>query len=357
MKLRKAIKLAAAGAVVGAAPMLAMANSAGLGGSVTFTTTQGTTGTATINCPGTMTCDSANAITDAGFVMFKATDGSGNNFYVTGIVDNNEGVFNTLTVVGEEANTSHNNGAYNQTNVQELGLSDDDFKMTATITTGDYSDTVAVHGQGAGTGITTQGSQKVAIGQSIYDNLDSNAFFTGFDYTNGTTTAGHTYETFDINLNVNSGSAATGDLLNNSFQLLETKVDGATAGSADGVVIGKTLMIDQLIDDQADTADTFTQAFIQNEAADGAVAGSGTVIAGAGGAAGSASFTFSAGDTLAVKTLEQNLNGAAADFGLSDAADESGTTNQEAGVDNQLGIAAMSATMDNTNLADPFVSF
>jgi len=356
MKLRKAIKLAAAGAVVGSAPMLAMANSAGLGGSVTFSTTQGTTGTATVVCPGTFTCDTANAITDSGFVMFQAIDGSGNKFYVTGIVDNNEGVFNTLTVVGEEANTSHNNGAYNKTNVQEIGLADDDFKLTATITTGDYQDAVAVHGQGAGIGVTTAGLQKVAIGQSIYDNLNSNAFFTGFNYTNGTTTAGHTYEMFDVNLNVADGTAADGinGAITNTFQLLETKVDGATAGSADGVVIGKTLLIDQNIADTANTADTFTQRFIQNEAADGAVAGSGTVLAGPGA---TASFTFAAGDTLAVKTLAQNMNGAAADFGLSDAADESGTTNQEAGVDNFLGQTGMSAVMDNTNLADPFVTF
>jgi hypothetical protein len=354
MKLRKAIKLAAAGAVVGAAPMLAMANSAGLGGSVTFTTTQGVTGTATVACPGTYTCDTANAITDSGFVMFQAIDGSGNTFYVTGIVDNNEGVFNTLTVVGEEANTSHNAGAYNKTNVQELGLSDDDFKLTATITTGDYQDAVSVMGQGGSTA-STDGLQKVAIDQSIYDNVDSNAFFTGFGYTNGTTTNGNTYETFDVNLNVSDGTASIGDgSITNTFQLLETKVDGATAGSADGVVIGKTLLIDQNIVSNADTNDTFTQRFIQNEAADGAVAGSGTVLAGPGN---TGSFTFSQGDTLAVKTLAQNMNGAAADFGLSDAADESGTTNQETGVDNFLGLTGMSAVMDNTNLTDPFVTF
>jgi hypothetical protein len=303
-----------------------------------------------------MTCDSANAITDAGFVMFKATDGSGNNFYVTGIVDNNEGVFNTLTVVGEEANTSHNNGAYNKTNVQEIGLSDDDFKSTATITTGDYMDMVMVGGPNA---TPVMAMQKIALDQTVYDNIDSNAFLTGFSFRHGMLmTAGDPkmYKTFDINLNVNSGSAATGDLLNNTFQLLETALEGTGANAGD-TIVGKTLMIDQTLDDQADSADTFTQQFIQNEAAGSAVAGSGTVVAGAGGAAGSASFTFAQGDTLAVKTLEQNLNGAAADFGLSDAADESGTTNQEAGVDNQLGIAAMSATMDNTNLNDPFVSF
>jgi hypothetical protein len=354
MKLRKAIKLAAAGAVVGSAPMLAMANSAGLGGSVTFTTTQGVTGTATANCPATYTCNTADAITDSGFIMFQAIDGSGNTFYVTGIVDNAEGVFNTLTVVGEEANTSHNAGAYNKTTVQEIGLSDDDFKLTATITTGDYQDAVSVGGQGGSTA-TTDGLQKVAIDQAIYDNLDSNAFYTGFGYTNGTTTAGHTYETFDVNLNVVDGTANDGinGLIDNTFQLLETKVDGATAGAADGVVIGKTLLIDQNIADTANAADTFTQRFIQNEAADGAVAGSGTVLAGPGG---TGSFTFSAGDTLAVKTLAQNMNGAAADFGLSDAADES-NTNGETGVDNFLGLTGMSAVMDNTNLTDPFVTF
>ena len=339
MKLRKAIKLAAAGAVVGAAPMLAMANSAGLGGSVTFTTTQGVTGTATVACPGTYTCDTANAITDSGFVMFQAIDGSG--------------VFNTLTVVGEEANTSHNAGAYNKTTVQEIGLSDDDFKLTATITTGDYQDAVSVMGQGGSTA-STDGLQKVAIDQSIYDNVDSNAFFTGFGYTNGTTTNGNTYETFDVNLNVSDGTASIGDgSITNTFQLLETKVDGATAGSADGVVIGKTLLIDQNIVSNADTNDTFTQRFIQNEAADGAVAGSGTVLAGPGN---TGSFTFAQGDTLAVKTLAQNMNGAAADFGLSDAADES-NTNGETGVDNFLGLTGMSAVMDNTNLTDPFVTF
>jgi hypothetical protein len=285
--------------------------------------------------------------------MFQATAGNGDIFYVTGIVDNNESIFNTLTVVGQSDNVDHSNGgAYNKTVVNETGISAgaEDFDLTSVVTTGDYRDPGTVSG-------LTGELQKVAINQSIFDNTNPAAFNTGFDYTNGTTSSGKTYETFDVNLNVLDGAASAGDYLSNTFQLLETKVDGATySAGGEGLAIGKTLMIDQTLDDQANASDTFTQRFIQNEAADGAVADNGTVTAGPSGS--SQTFTFSAGDTLAVKTLSQTLNGAAADFGLSDAADESGTTNQETGVDNFLGATGMSATFDTvTNPSDPFVTF
>jgi hypothetical protein len=342
MKLRKAIKLAAAGVVAGSVPMMAMGAADGLEGSVTFATTTGDG--YTVDCTATTyTCDVSNAITDDGFIMFQATDGT-NTFYVTGIVDNAEGTFNTLTVVGEETNTNIVGGVWNKTVVNEVGLSDDDFFMDATVTTGGYQDAGLLGG-----------SQKVQIHETIQDNTNSNAFNTGFDYSMGTTSSSHTYEVFDINLNVSDGTASDGinGLMTNTFQMIETKVDGATGANELGA-IGKTLLIDQLLDDQADTADTFTQRFIQNEAAGlGVVSEAGTVTAGPNG---EASFTFSAGDTLAVKTLSQNMNGAAADFGLSDAADESGTTFQEAGVDNFLGTTGMAGNF-NTTAADPFVTF
>jgi hypothetical protein len=357
MKLRKAIKLAAAGAVVGAIPMMATANQAGFGTAPIVTFSGSSAGVSAQCGSGGWVCDSANAITDDGFIMYKATDTNGNNYYITGIVDNGEGNFNTASMVGEENNSSGNAaGVYSKTNVSEIGATDDDFTMDTTVTTQAYSDSVDVGGAN-GSALSVSAHQKIDINQSIYDNASFTAFNTGFNYTNGTTDSqGLTYETFDINLNVDDGSAATGDLLQNSFQLLETKVDGGTAGSGDSVIIGKTLMIDQYVADQADLADTFTQAFIQNEAAGSAVADAGIVTAGAGGAYGSGTFTFQAGETLAVKTLEQNLNAAAADFGLSDAANESNTT-QETGVDNFLGVAAMAGTYNNTNLGDPFVSF
>jgi hypothetical protein len=343
MKLRKAIRLAAAGAVVGAAPMMAHAlTGMGAGNNENPITINGAT--PEIACPTGFTCDTANAITDDGFVLYSATDGT-NTFYVTGIVDNGEGTFNEVSVVGEETNTTFNDGVYAKTNVGETNTTGDDFSMTATITDGTYGDSTTAGGQAV--------TQKVDINQKVWEHTNSNAFNTGFTYTGGATDAnGLVYETFDINLAVND--TAPEGTMNNSFQLLETKVDGVTAGQTEAAMVGKTLMIDQTLTENSDTNDTFTQRFIQNEAEGSAVADNGTVNAGPNG---EGTFTFTAGDTLAVKTLSQTMNGAAANFGLSDAADESGTTNQETGVDNFAGATGMTGVYNDTTLGDPFVSF
>jgi hypothetical protein len=348
MKLRKAIKLAAAGAIVGAVPMLAQAATG-------ITTGNASPLDGSLNCTvdGAYTCETL--VTDAGFVMYRVTDaGAANTFYVTGIVDNAEGNFSSISVVGEETNTVHNNGVWNKTDVSEIGVGDDDFVLSTTVTTGSYSDGVTVGAAGSNTA-TAAGHQTIDILEHIYDNTDSNAFNTGFDYTKGTIdgSGGVVYETFDINLAVNAGAATdAGGSIANTFQILQTVID-ATAGGAYVDLAGKTLMIDQLVNEDA-AGDTFVQSFKQNEATGSAVFDNGTITAGP---AGEATVTFAAGDTLAVKTLSQTMNGAVANFGLSDAANEDATgTNNGAGVDNFAGTTGMSATFDN-NAGDPFVTF
>jgi hypothetical protein len=361
MKLRKAIKLAAAGAVVGASPMLAQAAPFDVGTAAGINMNNGSIN---VSCPASHTCDLANAITDDGFIMVQVTDTSGgttdgNVYYMTAIAEDatsaNEGVFGTSSLVGQETNVTYNNGLSSKLEISELGSansSDDDFAITASVTTGAYKGMVTLTGAD---GATYGGMQKIAVDQLINDAANPNLFNTGFSFKHGMimgTGDMKMYKDFDINLQLSDGTASVGNgSVDNTFQLLETQLEGTGTNSADSIV-GKTLMIQEDILSTAETADTFAMQFIQNEAAGAATAGTGTVNAGP---SGTGTITFSGGDTLAVKTLSQTMNGAAADFGLSDAANE--TTSASTGIDNFLGTTGMTATMDNTNLNDPFVTF
>ena len=349
MKLRKAIKLAAAGAVIGAVPAISFAaNPAGVGFDTMWSNSGGEIA---FTCNTTLfICDTANAIGGAGtddpdFYQITLTDKStGDTYYQTIQLDTGEGTFTAESFVGQETNTFGANGIASKTYIGEvegvLGATAN-FDLTATITTDDYGDT----GPLGGTSKT-----KVLLDQVISTNDGTMAG--GFNFEMGTFT--------DVVDSVFEVSTLTNAVTDNteytdSFELKETKVEGATA--YDGL-IRKTLSAVASIDAASGIPDeAFTQDFVRNEAEGAAVSDSGVLTAGLG--PNQASFTFAAGDTIVALTIDQNVGGAAAKFTLSDAANESAAG--EAGVDYHNAYdSAISVTYDGTNPSgpyDPFVNF
>jgi hypothetical protein len=349
MKLRKAIKLAAAGAVIGAVPAISFAgNPAG----VAFDSMWSDVADEIVfTCNTTLfICDTANAIGGAGtddpdFYQITLTDKiSGDVYYQTIQLDNGEGSFNAESFVGQETNAFGANGISSKTYVGEvegvLGATAN-FDLTATITTDDYGDT----GPMGGTSRT-----KVLLDQVISTNDGSMA--AGFDFNMGTFTdvADSVFEVSTLTNAVTDGTEYT-----DSFELKETKIEGAP--TYDGL-IRKTLSAVATIDASSGIPDeAFLQEFVRNEAEGAAVSDSGVVTAGLG--PNQATFTFAGGDTIVALTIDQNVGGAAAKFTLSDAANESAAG--EAGVDYHNSFdSAIAVTYDGTNPSgsyDPFVNF
>jgi hypothetical protein len=335
MKLRKAIKMAAAAAVVGATPLMVQAAPPGAMGSYTGDSNGVITYTCTTNAA--YTCDTANAISEGGFYMVTVHGTNGDTFIDTVIYDDlaaeGEGVMSSQSVVGHEDNAINNGGIYSTMNVNELIVdgATANFDATTTISTGGYLQASAL------------GEQDVQIDQ----NITNGAFSSGFGWTHGNVTGGtpgDAYETFNITHSTTDNSEFT-----DTFQMLETKVDGVdSTGLASKQLSSKS----QVIAGGGVPGESIEQYFVLNEASGAAVA-AGSYVAGSS----TNTITFSAGDTVTALTLDQDLAGVDASFSLSDIANE--TTSAGDGFD-VFGSAAQSAvtvTMTDTNNSSPFLDF
>jgi|GEM_PF-5791255 len=357
MKLRKAIKLAAAGAVIGAAPAASFAVNPG---SINFGDMWTNTGGAVdFTCNTTLfICDTANAIgglgtADPDFYQITLTDKTtGDTFYQTIQLDTAEGTFEAESFVGQETNTNGANGISSRTYIGEtegvLGATSN-FDSTSIITTGGkWTGGVGTSGFMSG-GAFAGSVRKLTLDQTITQNDGS--FDSGFAFDHGKFgDDGAKYEVLTL-----TNATTDGNEYTDAFELKETKIEGGTGGH-DGL-IGKTLSAVATVNSASGIPDeAFRQDFVRNEAEGSAVSDSGIVTAGLG--PNQASFTFSAGDTIVALTVDQNVGGAAAKFSLSDAANESGTG--EAGVDYHNAYDS-SITVTYTNGGsgpyDPFVNF
>jgi hypothetical protein len=355
MKLRKAIKLAAAGAVLGIAPVMAM-SAPGIPGFDNWSTATSDDGIV-YSCAAGFSCDTANAIGGTGsddpdFYQITITEiSTGDTFYQTIQYDPGEGVFKAESFVGQEDNSSYGTGGVaSKTFISEdQGTAGDDFDSTATITSYDFM----VTGVLGGTSL-----RKVLLDQNVgHTSGGKTTFNSGFDFEMGefSDVTDSVYEVSTITNGVTDDPLGpyAGEYTD-SFEQIETKIEGAPTYDS---LISKTLAATAYIDSNSGIPDeAFTQDFVRNEAEGAAVSDSGYVTAGTGAA--SLNFSFSAGDTIVALTLDQDVGGAAAKFSLSDAANESGTG--EAGVDLHNGADSFidaTYTGGGETAYDPFVNF
>ena len=357
MKLRKAIKIAAAGAVVGFAPALAMSapNVPGFDG----WSVAGSDDGIIYNCDTVnFDCDTANAIGGTGtddpdFYQITITEKStGDQYFQTIQYDPGEGTFTAESFVGQESNSSYGTGGVKSktyiAEAQGIASATDDFDSTATITSYDFMDT----GSLGGTSL-----RKVLLDQNVtHTSGGATTFDSGFNFEMGefSDVTDSVYEISTITNAVTDDPTLYAGEYTDSFEQKETKVEGAPTYES---LISKTLAAVARIDSNSGIPDeAFTQDFVRNEAEGASVSDSGYVTAGTGASA--LSFTFAAGDTIVALTLDQDVGGAAAKFSLSDAANESAAG--EAGVDIHNGADSfIDATYTNggSTAYDPFVNF
>jgi hypothetical protein len=335
MKLRKAIKFAAAGVVVGFAPALAMSapNVPTFDGWTIDTSDDGIVYT----CQAGFSCDTANAIGGTGsddpdFYQITVTeDSTGDQYFQTIQYDPGEGTFTAESFVGQEDNSSYGTGGVkSKTYIAESqATAGDDFDSTATITSYDFM--VAGPLAGASTDM-----RKVLLDQNVtHTSGGVTTFQSGFNFNMGefSDVSGSVYEVSTITNSVSDDPLIYASEYTDSFEQKETKVEGASTYDS---LISKTLSATAQVVSEVGTSEEFTQYFVRNEAEGASVSDSGNVTAGAG--ANAVTYSFSAGDTIVALTLDQNVGGAAAKFSLSDSANESGTG--EAGVDIHNGASS-----------------
>ena len=352
MKLRKAIRVAAAGAVVGIAPAMALASptTASMGA-----WSADSTGAIVYSCPAGFSCDTANAIGGVGtddpdFYQITITENtSGNQYFQTIHADYAEGTFEAENFVGVEDNTDYNTGGVlSKTFISESqATAGDDFDSTATITSYDWMTT----GSLGGTSL-----QKVLLDQNIaHTSGGVTTFDSGFNFEMGefSDVSGSVYEVSTITNGVSDDPLVYTSEYTDTFEMITTNIEGAPTYDS---LASYTLRAKATVSSDPGGPEEFTQTFVRNEAAGAAVSDSGTVIAGTGAAA--VTYSFSAGDTIVALTIDQNVGGAAAKFSLSDSANESGTG--EAGVDAQNGADSFidaSYTGGGATAYDPWPDF
>jgi len=336
MKLRKAIKFAAAGAVVGIAPAISMAGPT----SANFDswTVDPSDDGIVYNCDTVnYSCDTANALggtgsADPDFYQITITEkATGNQYFQTIHYDAAEGVFKAENFVGVEANTDYSHGGVlSKTFISETqGVlsATDDFNSTAIITSYDWMEAQSDAG--------ATSLRKVYLDQNIaHTSGGATTFNSGFNFKMGTLSdvADSVYEVSTITNGVTDDPTVYAGEYTDTFEQIETKIEGATA--YDGL-ISKTLKAVARIDASSGIpSEAFTQDFVRNEAEGAAVSDSGMVTVGTGPK--QTTYTFAAGDTIVALTLDQNVGGAAAQFSLSDSANETAVAaggTAEAGVD------------------------
>ena len=331
MKLRKAIKIAAAGAIVGIAPAISMAGPSSASFD-TWTVDPSDDGIV-YNCDTVnYSCDTANALggtgsADPDFYQITITEkATGNQYFQTIHYDPAEGVFRAENFVGVEGNTDYSHGGVlSKTFISETqGVlsATDDFASTAIITSYDWMEAQSDAGASS--------LRKVMLNQDIsHTSGGATTFNSGFNFKMGTFSdvADSVYEVSTITNGVTDDPTIYAGEYTDTFEQIETKVEGATVHND---LIKKTLKAVARIDSNSGIPDeAFVQDFVRNEAEGAAVSDSGLVTVGSGPK--QTTYSFSAGDTIVALTLDQNVGGAAAQFSLSDSANESGTG--EAGVD------------------------
>jgi hypothetical protein len=331
MKLRKAIKVAVAGAIIGGAPALTMAADPLAGMGVTGWDTNGlATG---FTCASGFTCDTANAISEGEFYQITVTDGSGNTYYLNEQSSAGEGTLDMRSVVGHETNSTYNSGIYTTQTTTDVG-----FSATSTITTDAYGDAVDLDGDG-----TNDATQKVLLDQTITSSSANGNLTATFGFDMGVGGSDGIYEKITVGQSITDTVEFT-----DTFSLKVDKIEGAEFAALTGLA-GKELTDVAVLSSNIGTAEEASQTFIINEITGGYVGGTGRYELGGT----TNGIDFSTGNAIVALTIDQNIGGVAASFSLSDGANE--TSGAGVGVDYFDGTP--SGVVVLTTGFDPFPSF
>jgi len=330
MKLRKAIKLAAAGTVFGMSTA-AMAATPVVGG---FTADVG--GAITITCQAGYTC-SSTPITDVGFMQVTMTDNATGKKYIQTIL--------TEGTTTDGGSTFTGNSGFADENFVEIG--------------------------GAGGIISAQHLAEEASGAGITETFKSTAINNAGAFRLADQTG------IFIKQSVNEVDSVTGEDMNANFQLLEkdesAKGGNVTAtvnmssavnsGEFSGDFALQTYVVEDAgtysatanlkrLDVNATLAGTVAQTVALRERTGAAVSENGVLTSGTG-----SNTSFTAGDTIVNLIIEQTTAGAGV-FGLNDFANE--TTGGANGIDSFTDANAsafQSVVIDGvTTTADPFAA-
>lgn len=331
MKLRKAIKLAAAGAAVTAsASVLAVP---------TFDNWSSAGGVVTANCPTGYTC-STSPISESGFLQRQLTETSTGRTFIQSILvtGDYDGVGAPGVLTGAEM--------FVDENFVEVGGH------------GGIMDQQQLHeqasGTNSGTGVTVTESFDTA------SNILSGAFRTTdvvaidiYQMIAETTTAGEDFGSSfqlqemdnssfggNITAKVNLGMDVSGDGFTNKFGMETFNVEDTTGAFTSGNY--KKLDVDQNM-----VGEVTQEAHLRER--------TGAAVAGPGGTDADSNITFLANDTIVSLRIGQDVAGAGS-FGLDDFVNESQATS--VGIDSLAtsNIPFQTITYTDTNLGDPFAA-
>jgi hypothetical protein len=320
MKLRKAIKLVAAGAAVSASASVMAVPSTG-----NFTT-NGTSVTAT--CPTGYTC-SSSPITDVGFMQRQITENSSGRTFIQTITT--EGVKATAGA-GFTGNTGFSDesfveigggsGVIDEQKIAEQASSGgvtEDFNSTANIKSGQFR----VADQGA-----------IVLDQMIHE-VSSEDFTTSFNLTEMDNSAFGG----NITAQVTVGSGIGAGDFTNTFKQTTFNVEDTTGTYTSGNY--KKLDINQ------EVVGDLNQTVQLNER-------TGAAVTEGGGTDATTAVTFNAGDTIVQLQIGQDIVGGG-QFGLHDFVNESGGTS--VGIDSLVSNALPFQSVTYTSGGDPFAAF
>jgi uncharacterized protein (DUF697 family) len=319
MKLRKAIKLVAAGAAVTASASIMAAPTVG-----GFTTTGGVVNA---TCPAGYTC-STSPITDVGFMQRQITENTSGRTFIQTISSEGDttggGGFAGNTGFSDESfvEIGGGSGVIDQQKIGEKASSGgvtEDFNSTANISSGQFrvADVAAID-----------------LTQNIHE-VSSEDFTAGFNLTEMDNSAFGGNITAQVTLTSGIGA---GDFTN-TFKQQTLNVEDTTGTYTYGNY--KKLDINQ------EVVGDLNQTVQLNERTGAAITEGGTTTAGSAG-------DFSAGDTLVQLQIGQDIVGGG-QFGLHDFVNE--TSGVAIGIDSLATNALPFQTITYTSGGDPFAAF
>lgn len=346
MKIRNAVKIAAAAALF-AAPVTSFAAAAVAAGGFDASTLNGNGTITTNHTLDGLTCAGAG-INENGFTQEQCKNAAGDTLIHSVMIDPVSG-FNDESYVQMYAPTG-SSGIADKQHLTET-VSGETFTSNAKLMTGNFQD------------VGSMASARIHLDQSVSNTTDFNTSF-NFDERNGLLTVqGHDGTFTDMVI----GNTAYDSTYTNTFKFENFNVEAASITATDtnkyANAAAASLALSGVRLDQSallsDASSSITQTFKISERHGSFTLGSGQSNHP------TSSTAWSAGDSI-INTLIGQLVGngatgsaaAAMAFGLHDFSNE--TTLQGAGVDSQVSANPASfytPTYANTNLGDPFAAF
>ena len=344
MKIRKAIKLAVAGAVAAAPLSMAVAmndNKGPMTGEFGQWESTGGAGTGiTLSCPTGYTCATA-AVTDAGFIQRTITDGDGRQFIQT-IVADGTGSFSSQgnSFFGDESFVMLNGqgGISGQNQIRD-NTGAGDFTSKSNLNTG--SEFMSM-GSTANAGTLGDGSM-VELSQGITDT----EFASTFEFDHGMLMMGEGGGKFaSLTLSDYANDSAAG--FASSFKLQNNDLEDNTNTTTQANFIGKK--VDVVMD--LNTTDISQDFAVKTRAGSGAV-GNGEAFFSVGT---SSNVAFSQGDSIYKMDLGQSVTGAG-DFGMGVFRNDTAGTQGKAQSLTSSAIPFVTVSDDQSPGGDPFATF